>query len=791
VTDPNMEREALALFDALLDQPEDERDAWFDRATHGRADLRARVDALRLADRRAAIRTGGAQEAAEEAPPPERLGGYRLGERIGRGGMGSVYRAERDRGDFTHVAAIKIIKPGLLSQSLVERFRRERQVLARLTHPGIAQLLDGGETEDGAPYIVMEYVPGRSLLEWMEQQRPSLAGRLALFREACAAVAFAHANLVVHRDITPSNILVTAEGHAKLIDFGIARPFDAAADAAPVSSSASLSLTPGYAAPERMTSEAVTTATDIYSLGKVLERLLPPVPPPELAAIVARATAHAPQDRYPTVEALARDVRAFERGEPVTAYSTRRRYRAAKFVRRNRAGVATAAAMLLLLVVAVALTSWSYLRAERARVDAERRFAETRAIANTLLFDVYDEVSRVPGSTRARALLARTGVRYLDTLARQRGGEPDVQAEVGRGYTRLAQVTGGGQAAQLGRYKDADALLAQATAVLAPLHAAHPGDRTVARAYAALLVEQAGVSLYNNSKPDEARTQAQRARAVLRGQERANAEAARLWAAALQAEGDSWAWGDDYARAAQLYAEVDPFVASLPPAWRNGRPIRAVRAATLRLLGEAEHKRDRGPQAIAALDAAVVLNRALNREDPGDPQTLRRFIISLWYRAVVLRTRMQDARAAESIGEAMANARTMRARDGDDEGALQLFAAVGEVQAQVLGDQRRFAESFALTDQVIDVQTRRAALGGNAAGSIRSLASALRIGGGNFYNGGDFAGACARWARAIALYRGLKARGDLSAGLQKSLDELDGWTKRGCNPPRSLGVKTV
>ena len=183
-----------------------------------------------------ALLGGAAAGAARRLSPPRADRPRRDGLRLSRGA-----RLRR----FCAVAAIKIIKPGLLSRSLVERFRRERQVLARLTHEGIAQLFDGGETEDGAPYIVMEYVHGRPLLDWVEDEMPPLGRRLALFREACAAVAFAHANLVVDRDITPSNILVTGDGRAKLIDFGIARPFDAVGDAAPVSSSASLSLTPG------------------------------------------------------------------------------------------------------------------------------------------------------------------------------------------------------------------------------------------------------------------------------------------------------------------------------------------------------------------------------------------------------------------------------------------------------------------------------------------------------------------------------------------------------------------
>jgi serine/threonine-protein kinase len=324
-----LEREALALFERALDLPEAQRQAWVAEQVFGRPELIARVSAMIEADRRASLATGMAVEQLEEEPAPERIGAYRIVRRIGRGGMGSVYLGERAAGDFAHRAAIKIIKPGLLSASLAERFRRERQLLAGLTHPNIAQLYDGGETDSGSPYFIMECVDGLPLLEWAERHRPSLAERQRLFRDICAAVAFAHRSLIVHRDLTPSNVLVTERGVAKLIDFGLARPADDGGAPREASSIGSLSLTPGYAAPERMTSGAVTTAADIYSLGKLLARLVPEPGDRELAAIVARATARDPADRYPTADALDADVAAWAAGFPVAAVEGGRAYRAA------------------------------------------------------------------------------------------------------------------------------------------------------------------------------------------------------------------------------------------------------------------------------------------------------------------------------------------------------------------------------------------------------------------------------------------------------------------------------
>lgn len=406
--DLERERRALALFEALVDIPSPDRDAWISEHIVGDTALEARVRALMAADERANMRTAGAWFAAddEDGTLPDRIAAYRITARIGQGGMGSVYRGERDSGDFAHVVAIKVIKPGLLSDALGERFRSERQTLAQLSHPNIAQLFDGGELPDGAPYIVMEYVDGLSLQNWVEQEKPDRAARLRLFSAICSAIGFAHRSLIVHRDITPSNVLVTRDGAVKLIDFGIAKAPDVPDTAMPSGSAsvASLSLTPGYAAPERMTSASVSTAADIFSLGKLL-RWLVPQRDAELDAVIARATAAEPNDRYPTAEALAEDVAAWAEGRPVSAMDGGRGYVLRKFVARNRwpMGAAVLALVLLIGTLVYALI---------ARAEAEARFNETRGIAKALLFDVFDTVSKVPGSTEARHQLCASGRRH-------------------------------------------------------------------------------------------------------------------------------------------------------------------------------------------------------------------------------------------------------------------------------------------------------------------------------------------------------------------------------------------
>jgi len=788
--DVTVERVAIALFEAALDVPDDRREAWLDERTDGNAALRDRVESMLRAHRSAMLRTGAAADLLDEEEPPERIASYRIVERIGRGGMGSVYRGERETGDFTHSVAIKIVKPGLLSEALVERFRRERQLLAGLSHPNIAQLHDGGESADGSPYFIMEYVDGLPLLDWIEEHRPTRTERQRLFCDICGAVAFAHRNLIVHRDLTPSNVLVTRDGVVKLIDFGIARP---AQDPASQTgdgehpSIGSLSLTPGYAAPERMTSGAVTTAADIYSLGKVLAKLIPPEPGDrELKAIVARATADDPQSRYPTADALGADVAAWVSGLPVAAMDGGRRYALAKFVARHRVGVAAASIALLLLVGAFAITLLANARAERALAQSENRFQETRAIAKALLFDAYDEVSRAPGSTRAREHLARTGLSYLEALAGDETAPLDVRVEAGRGYLRLAQVVGGGLSSQLGRYEDANALLARSEQILAPLVRAHPDEPSARHALAALRIEQSAVNLYNNNEVDSALAQAREAQTLLQPNPGADLVTARLYADAIRSEGDAFLWSEDFGRARARFLASEAFIERLPAAMKRDPQMVGLRAGNLRYLGEALHELHQTEPARAALDQAVTLHRAVLATQPDDPLLRRRVITTLRYRAIVHRTNERDQLARESIEEARDQSRILRDRDPSDVGALQLFAVTSEVYMQVLSDLGRHQDAYRIGTEIRDAYRIMVDRAGNAPGQLRSMAMALRSEAEVHYNGGDHEGACRTWTEVADILAGLERRGALAeTDRNNAQTQTRDFLTRACNPPRA------
>jgi serine/threonine-protein kinase len=741
-----VEREAISLFDDLLDVPETSRARWIDERTADPA-VKARLAELLEADRIASLRTGGAALGLSGAAPlPDRIGRYRITALIGRGGMGAVYRGLRDSGDFTHQVAIKLIKPGLLSDVLAERFRAERQTLATLQHPNIARLLDGGETEAGAPYIVMELIEGQPIDRWAEANGLDTAARVRLVETAVDAVAHAHGRLVVHRDITPLNVLVQNDGTVKLIDFGIAR------------------VVPEGTQP----AEGAATATDIAALGRLLKRLVPD-PAQELAAIVSRTQASG-DAAYPTAAALGADLAALRLGQPVSAINGGEAYRLRKFVQRNRIAVGASALVALALIAGLAVSLWFLQQTNAARREAEARFAETRGIANALLTEAFDSVSLVPGATRARETLAAIATRYLDGLAAIPDAPADVRREAGLGYVRLARVKGGGAEASRGQHEEANRLLAKASTLLEPEGGRLPTDPAGVEALATLWLEKAQVDLYNNMQVARGRQLAERAEALVRPLARHSAALARLYATAIQTQGDSFSWDDDYATSLEQLQRANRFVDGLPPEMGQSREIVGIRGVLWRMTAEAQHRLKQTEPARLSNEAAIAANRALLSADPSDPSSIRKMAQSLWYAAVVHRTNYRDPAARAAIDEALLLSRQLVQRDPLDMGSARLLALVLEVKAQTLADAGQRAEVVAATDELLALHEMMVRVGGNTPGALRSMTAALRTRGGDFYNLGDIANACLMWRRAVANY----ARLDQMGGLPER-DRRNGW----------------
>ena len=443
-----------------------------------------------------------------------RVGAYRILGEIGRGGMGTVYRAVRaDVREFEKQVALKVVRGGHAAAELVSRFRGERQILSRLDHPNIARLLDGGATEEGEPYLVMEYVLGQPIDAFCEERRLSTAARITLFRAVCQAVQYAHQNLVVHRDIKPGNILVSADGIPKLLDFGIAKVLAADPTEAPTQT-AFPALTPDYASPEQVRAEPVTTASDVYSLGVVLYEILtgqrpyrvgtpvpaeivrvvcefepekpstivrrprtteattaaahsgPPLPEPEtedprlqklagelagdLDTIVLKTLRKEPSRRYASAQELSDDLGRYLEGRPVLARPDTLTYRAAKFVRRHKTAAVAAGLIVLSLIGGIVATAAQARVAEANREKAEQRFAEVRTLARSFLFEIHDALRDLEGSEKARATLVTRALEYLDGLASEAGDDPVLLEELAASYERVGDVQGNPRDMSLG-----------------------------------------------------------------------------------------------------------------------------------------------------------------------------------------------------------------------------------------------------------------------------------------------------------------------------------------------------
>jgi len=354
------------------------------------------------------------------------LGPWEVTEVLHHGGMGTVYRAERTGGDFHQMAALKVIRPGYESPDLIRRFTLERQLLAHLEHPNIARLLDGGTTDDGLPYLVMEYVPGEPVDAWCDRVDPTVDQILDLFQGVARAVHSAHQNLIIHRDIKPSNILVTHDGVPKLLDFGIAKLLEASEEGPGAAATQLRMMTPAYSSPEQFQGAPVGTATDIYSLGVLLYRLLArelpyqirsastareaermicetmPGPPSErldpsdrrrrrlrgdLDTIVLKAIRKEPERRYGSVLSMVEDLERFRAGLPVSARPDTLAYRARRFASRNWLGVAATAAVIVALAVGLGAALWQAGEASHQR-DVARAEASTAAAAVDFLRSV-------------------------------------------------------------------------------------------------------------------------------------------------------------------------------------------------------------------------------------------------------------------------------------------------------------------------------------------------------------------------------------------------------------------
>jgi len=530
---------------ALEMQPA-QRAAYLEAACASDASLRADIERLLIAEKEAgpAFLSGlaaesilGNEDEAKGLWIGKRVGAYEIVEKIGIGGMGEVFRALRADDQYKSEVAIKLVRVGAGVDSLIRHFRHERQILASLDHPNIAHLLDAGTTQEGVPYVVMELIQGEEIDDYCNSRKLSTTARLELFLQVCSAVQYAHQRLIIHRDIKPTNILVTPAGVAKLLDFGIAKILhpDTVNDL-DWTMTMSRMLTPGYASPEQIKGETITTAADVYSLGVVLYELLTEHHPyrksddtvekiaravcevePRKPSSVARATKTSardrslpsaglafsrdrqklsrpltgdldniilkalrkePQRRYSSVEQFGDDIRRHLENLPVIARKDTFIYRTSKFMTRHTAGVAVAIVVALVLLAGLIIThrEAQITRVQKAR--AERRFNDVRRLANSLVFEIHDSIAAVPGTTPARKLITERSLEYLDSLAQEAEGEWSLQSELATAYVKVGDVQGQSYNANLGDTQGALASYRKALAIRQTLAVIDPQNVT-------------------------------------------------------------------------------------------------------------------------------------------------------------------------------------------------------------------------------------------------------------------------------------------------------------------------
>ncbi|HYW44416.1 MAG TPA: protein kinase [Bryobacteraceae bacterium] len=498
---PERWRQVKSLFDKALEKAPAERTVFLDGSCGEDHDLRRDVESLIGAYAEA----GNRYEAPAMGADPmigRQIGPYRILRQLSAGGMGAIYLASRADDQFRRLVAVKAIRPELLDDHTRRRFENERHTLAALEHPNIVKLLDGGTTEDGVPYLVMDYVEGQPLDRFCADRGLTIAERLGLFRTLCAAVHYAHQNLVVHRDLKPANVLVTPQGVPKLLDFGIAKLLRPAYAAATVGYTQSIAqpMTPKYASPEQILGQPITTASDIYSLGLLLYVILTGVHPFEretqsaieleraisegkakrpseaalreaarelrgdLDTIVLAAMRKEPQRRYASAEHLAEDVRRYLEGQPVLARGDTVVYRARKFVGRHRAAVAASA-------VAAVLMAFLAVRDDIDRRRAERRFEDLHDFANFVILDLDKAMQH--GTTDARKLVVAKALPYLAEEAR---GDARLQHDAVAGYLAIAGIQGDPFLANLGEADAGRNSVMKALAVAEALGRRDPRD---------------------------------------------------------------------------------------------------------------------------------------------------------------------------------------------------------------------------------------------------------------------------------------------------------------------------
>jgi len=680
--------------------------------------------------------------------PGARVGAYRLLQLIGQGGMGEVWLAERADEAFSKQVAIKFIS-GLHGREASEWFRRERQALARLEHPNIARLLDGGETADGHPYLVMEYVDGVPIDQYCEGK--PLETVLDLFLQVCSAIEAAHRALIVHRDIKPANVLVTAEGESRLLDFGIAKEVaDTPEERAQQTTTQAYTL--HYASPEQMEGGDITVASDVYSLGALLYRLLSgrvphagtssalgqlqaiqttqPQKPSRVVAenlaipdferrkrarrlhgdlddIVLKCLRREPGLRYGSARELIEDIARYRAHEPVKARKGSASYRASRYLRRHWLAIGAVAAVLLTLAGGLYATYLQKQEAERQRALAQKRFDLSRALVNEVLFDFQDRISDVPGTLDARRHLVGQAKSYLRKVAEDAQDEPGLLVDLSRAERRLGDIAGNPSEPNLGDTPGALRQFERALALARRAQRAQPGDPEVQDSVAA----------------------------------------------ALHSVGSWYYWNDDLATAQKYFDQEIPLIETM----RKARPSAAMdrRLGTaIASLGDVYYWSSKLEPALAAYDRGCA--PILASKDAG-PEMLDAKAMCQTRRADALAWLDRYAEAERAIGEAVAVSRSMYEQKPDLLERAHGYSIALNKQGEIYGWEEKYDLAFAAFSESLRVVERAYAADPTDQRSARNVAMARNKRGDAYMETKRYAEALADYDVALDMLRKLYA----------------------------------
>lgn len=743
-TPTDIERRVLALLDVLSEHPDDAALRAEVVAGEHPAVI-ARVDRI-LARQGAASHmptqlpgTMPAMGPDMDLPPPERFNAFRLVSPIGRGGMGEVWRGERDDGLFAQTVAIKLIQAHLQIRA-GEAFESERRILAGLEHPNIARLIDGGTTVDGRACLVMEFVDGQPFD--VACAALPVEARVAAFRQVLSAVQYAHGRLIAHGDLKPGNILMDRDGRVRLLDFGIARLITDDAEAFRLTGA----VTSSFASPARLAGEPPSIPDDVFALGRLLGAVLDPGGNRDLAAIAARASAGDEQARYATVPELVDDLVRQERGFPVRAVARTRRYVARKFVRRNWRVLLAASALL----ATIGYAGVTYIQAQRDRAEASARFDDARGTARYLLFTLYDELAAKPNTLALRREVAATAQHYLDRLAHGDAQVPQVRIEAAQGLLRLADVEGGPLFANMGQPAAARANIDAAIAVLQPLRSADgqlmAARALVASAYLAEMVEDSEARALHDLDAAKALIDAEgNAPAELRGDY-------------LVARSMVDQWRQHYADAIR---DSDLAVQILPD--DNNLRNLTLRSKALELKGDsifyAHHEKASVPSyqaAVAPLERAVALY-------PDNMFARRRLGHVLWALGSAMPDSGDPKAALPILARSEAEMRKAVAFDPDDDDARRGLDITREARGNALIANGFAADGLALLAAVAQERKAIWLARPHEERRLRDYAIGVEAVGNQQGNYRQFAGACVNWRLSLSLFEKVARMGHLTA----------------------------